>query len=354
MENNTRIKIMVVDDSAFMRSALKGMIQTDPDLEVIATARDGEEAIEKVKMFQPDIVTMDLEMPRMDGLTATRIIMQEMPLPILVVSSLTEDGAQATFEALDAGAVDYISKNLQARSLNIMNVQEDLISRIKSICKRKIRFKKNITRIKSLKDVIIPEKKQFAVTGGSTLLVAIGVSTGGPKALQEVIPFLPKELSAGVVIVQHMPAAFTKSFAERLNSLSQLEVKEAEHGDIVKPGKVIIAKGGVHMHLNRTRLDVTVELSDIPKDSLYKPSVNEMMLSAAKAYGGRLLGVIMTGMGNDGCIGMHAIKNKGGKTMTQDEESSVIYGMPKAVVDDGLVDKVVSLELMASEIVNMV
>ena len=348
-----KIKILVVDDSAFMRSALKGMIQTDPLMQVVATARDGEEAIEKIKTYRPDIVTMDLEMPRMDGLSAIKIIMQEVPVPILVVSSLSEEGAHATFDALEAGAVDFISKNLEARSLNIMNVQEDLLDKIRTIVKSKYDFKKRAARDAEKAKPVIFDKKPLAAYG-NILGVAIGVSTGGPKALQNVIPYLPKELSAGVVVVQHMPAAFTKSFAERLDSLSQLHVKEAEHGEVIKPGTVIIAKGGKHLRLRRVKLDVLVEISDVPKESLYRPSVNEMMLSAVNAFGGRVLGVIMTGMGNDGCMGMRKIKENGGKTIAQDESSCVVYGMPKAVVDEGLADKILPLEQISSEIVNMV
>lgn len=348
-----KIRILVVDDSAFMRSSIKGMIQTDPDLQVVATARDGEEAIEKAKIYKPDLITMDIEMPRMDGLTAIKLIMNEMPVPILVVSSLSEEGAQVTFDAIQAGAVDFICKDLGAHSLNIMNIEQDLIAKIKVIVKQKIDFK-HMVRQSSIHKNIVPFHKRPSQMAGNVLAVAIGVSTGGPKALHDVIPYLPKELSAGVVIVQHMPAAFTKSFADRLNSLSQLYVKEAEQGDVVRPGMVLVAKGGKHLRLVRTKLDVCVEVSEIPRESLYKPSVNEMMLSAVKAYSGRVLGVIMTGMGNDGLIGMRAIKNEGGKTIAQEGKSCVIYGMPKAVVDEGLADKIVPLENLASEIVNMV
>jgi len=346
-----KIRIVVVDDSAFMRSAIKGMIQTDPSMEVVATARDGEEAIEKIKQFKPDIVTMDVEMPRMNGLTAVKTLMQEYPVPVLMVSSLTEEGAQVTFEAMDAGAVDFISKDLGNRSMNVLNIQEDLINRIKAIISQDHKFKKVIKPASASTPI---SKIQTGTMSGNVLCVALGVSTGGPKALQSVIPFIPKDFSVPIVIVQHMPEAFTKCFSERLNANSEIYVKEAEHGDVLKPGMCVVAKGGRHLRLFRSRLEVVVELSEHPKDSLYRPSVNEMMLSASKAFGGRVLGVIMTGMGNDGLIGMHSIKEAGGKTMVQDESTCIVYGMPKAVVDDGIADKIVPLEKIAPEIVNMV
>lgn len=340
-----------MDDSAFMRSALKGMITTDPTMDVVATARDGEEAIEKVKIFRPDLVTMDIEMPRMDGLTAVKIIMKECPVPILVVSSLTSEGAQVTMEAMEAGAVDYLSKDLGSRSLNIMNIQDDLLKRIKVIIGSHYRFK-------PFSDAPVIKRSPIKLARpsmtGNVLAVAVGVSTGGPKALQEVIPYFPKDFAVPIIIVQHMPEAFTKPFAERLNSTSELLVKEAEHGEILKPGMAMVARGGKHLRVHRDKLDAVIELSPDPQDSLYRPSVNEMMLSVVRAYGGRVLGVVMTGMGNDGCIGMHAIKNAGGKTIVQDEASCVVYGMPKAVVDDGCADKIVSLESLAPEIINMV
>ncbi|HRY29366.1 MAG TPA: chemotaxis response regulator protein-glutamate methylesterase [Elusimicrobiota bacterium] len=354
METEEKIRVLVVDDSAFMRSAIKGMLQIDPQLQVIATARDGEEAIEKIRQYKPDIVTMDIEMPRMDGLTATRIIMKEMPVPILIVSSLSEEGAQVTFDALEAGAVDFISKDLGNRSLNILNIEQDIIAKIKTIFHRKKDFGRFMERFRQSQ--IVPVDTRLApLGGGNVLLVAIGVSTGGPKALHDVIPYLPKGLSAAVAVVQHMPAAFTKSFADRLNDISALEVQEAQDGLVVRPGMALVAPGGRHMRFRRRNLEVTVEISDIPRDSLHKPSANEMMLSAVKTYGAsRVLGVIMTGMGNDGLLGMRAIKSGGGKTIAQDEASCVVYGMPKAVVDEGLANKVVPLEQLANEIVNMV
>jgi two-component system chemotaxis response regulator CheB len=347
----TKIRVLVVDDSAFMRSALKGMIGSDPDLQVIATARDGAEAIEKIAKLRPDIVTLDLEMPRMDGLSALKIIMEQMPLPVLIVSSLTTDGADMTFNALNLGAVDFICKDLSGTSLSIMDIQTALISKIKTIAGKKMK-----TRAAGAGTAVVPVMPQFdAFHTHNTAVVALGASTGGPKALQSVIPFLPKDFLVPVLVVQHMPALFTRSFAERLNAESQLEVKEAEDGDLLEPGRVFIARGGIHMKAKRTKpLEVRLQLDMHPDNLLYRPSVNVMMKSAVEAYGGRVLGVIMTGMGDDGTEGMKAIKHAGGKTIAQDEFTCVVWGMPRSAYEAGVVDKVATLTQIANEIVNMV
>jgi two-component system chemotaxis response regulator CheB len=330
------------------------MITSDPDLEVIATARDGQEAIDKIQQLRPDIVTMDIEMPRMDGLTALQIIMEKMPLPVIMVSSLTNADADATLKALDLGAVDFICKDLELGSMSIMEIEQLLIGKIKSIAGHKIKHYDAPSDARSR--IVVPRiSKPEPGRTQNIAVVTIGVSTGGPKALQDVIPFLPKDFLVPVLVVQHMPVQFTKSFAERLDSMSELDVKEAETGDLVEPGKVFIARGGVHMKVQRTRpFEVRIVLDPNPGNVLYHPSVDVMMFSALEVYGGRILGVIMTGMGNDGTEGLREIKYAGGKTLAQDEETCVVWGMPKCAFEAGVVDKVAPLQSLASEIVNMV
>ncbi|HEB76215.1 MAG TPA: chemotaxis response regulator protein-glutamate methylesterase [Nitrospirae bacterium] len=344
-----RIKVLIADDSAFMRNALSRMISSDPELQVIGTARDGIETVDKVSSLRPDIVTLDVEMPRMNGLEALKVIMETNPVPVLMVSSLTSEGAEVTLEALDAGAVDFIPKNLADLSVNILKIRELLLEKLKAIGRR------GIVRRKAVRRTPLPHRKTFEGQRRISL-VAIGSSTGGPKALQEVLPHMPEDLPVGIVIAQHMPPSFTGPFAERLDSMCKVHVKEAEHGEPVRPGTVMIAPGGKHMKIVRRRtLEVTAEIVDGEEGAyIYRPSVDLLMLSATKAFPGRTLGVILTGMGNDGLRGMEMIKRDNGKTIAQSEETCVVYGMPKAVVDAGIADKVVPLEEIAGEIINSV
>ena len=350
------IKVLVVDDSAFMRKALTSMLQEDPEIKVIGTARDGVEAIQMIQDLKPDIVTMDVEMPRMDGITALREIMQKCPVPVIMVSSLTTEGAKVTLEALEVGAVDFIPKNLAELSVNIVKIKGMLIEKIKTIGKRGIIKRRPIakpaeTKIETPK-VEIPKVR--VTTERKVGIVSIGTSTGGPKALQEIIPKLPKDFPVPIVIAQHMPPNFTKPFAERLDQLSQLSVKEAEEGETIKPGIVYIAPGRGHMRLKRRGIETLVNISEDKEEFIYRPSVDALMLSVADCFPGRSLGVILTGMGNDGAKGCKKIKESGGRVFAQNEESCVVYGMPRAVIEAGIADKVVSLEEMAGEIINAV
>lgn len=350
------IKVLVVDDSAFMRKALTSMLQEDPEIKVIGTARDGVEAIQMIQDLKPDIVTMDVEMPRMDGITALREIMQKCPVPVIMVSSLTTEGAKVTLEALELGAVDFIPKNLAELSVNIVKIKGMLIEKIKTIGKRGIIKRKPIakpgeTKIETPK-VEIPKVR--VTTERKVGIVSIGTSTGGPKALQEIIPKLPKDFPVPIVIAQHMPPNFTKPFAERLDQLSQISVKEAEEGEAIKPGIVYIAPGRGHMRLKRRGIEALVTISEDKEEFIYRPSVDALMLSVADCFPGRSLGVILTGMGNDGAKGCKKIKENGGRVFAQNEESCVVYGMPRAVIEAGIADKVVSLEEMAGEIINVV
>jgi two-component system chemotaxis response regulator CheB len=347
------VKVLIVDDSAFMRNALSNMLGSDPEIKVIGTARDGVEAVDKVALLKPDLVTMDVEMPRMDGIEALRLIMDKTPVPVIMVSSLTTEGAQVTLDALDHGAVDFIPKNLSELSINIVKIKAMLIDKVKQIARSGIGRKRRITApSRSAAPKIIP----LRATGERRVsVVAIGTSTGGPRAIQEIIPRLPKEFPVPIVIAQHMPPNFTKPFAERLNQLSQITVKEAEEGEVLKAGVALIAPGRGHMKVSRLRgLETVVSISENREEFIYRPSVDYLMQSIAEFFPGRALGVILTGMGSDGVKGLTALKQSGGRVFAQNEETCVVYGMPRAVVDAGIADKVLAVEEMAGEIINAV
>lgn len=344
------VKVVVIDDSAFMRKSLTLMLESDPEIRVIATARDGREGIEKIAKLKPDIVTLDVEMPGMDGHTALKIIMEQMPLPVLMVSALTTESAQATLHALDLGAVDFISKDLSYASTNIKNIKSELIDKIKQIARSRLiqtRFRMRRLVQSAHDKKVATKQKHRNVSFGSIMLdlqaVVLGISTGGPQALLKVIPNVPERFPLGFAIVQHMPPHFTRTLAERLNSISKVYVKEAEQGEPFEPGKILIAPGGKQMTFFNNGPQIITEISDEPKNVLYRPSADLMMKSAASTFKGPLLGIIMTGMGKDGVEGLKHIRSKGGYIIAQDEESCIVYGMPRAALDEGLVDSILSL-----------
>ncbi len=343
------VKVLFVDDSSFMRRAISSMLNSDSNIHVIGEAVDGEDAIQKIKTLVPDIVTLDVEMPRMNGLEALKIIMKEMPLPVIMVSSMTEDGARETMKALEYGAVDYIPKNLSGNIVNIITIKNELIEKVKLLgsSKRKIKRIFNNDMAITLPDYYFsPDKSKIDI-------VVIGSSTGGPKALQDVVPKLPKNFPAGILIVQHMLPVFTAAFAEKMREVSQIEVREAKNGDKIKKGVALVAPGGFHLRVRRWQGDdAYIKLSKEPP-MLHMPSVDIVMESIARGFSGHVLGVIMTGMGRDGREGIKAIKGAGGKTIAQDEETSIIFGMPKAAIDTGLIDKIVPLRKIADEILKM-
>lgn len=349
----SKIKVLVVDDSAFMRRIIRQMIESDPELEVVGMARDGKEGVDMTLTLEPDVVTMDIEMPRMDGLEATAIIMDKFPTPIIIISSLSVEGAKATFDALDRGALDYIGKNLVDSALDVIKIQNELISKIRAIAKKKARLvaMHNIKR----PPAVVPHYIKTSFATQKIAMVAIGASTGGPRAVQEILSHLPKELTTPFVVGVHMPKAFTGAFAERLNGLCVLNVKEAEDGEGIKQGCVLVSPGGSQTRIKKRGItDFYVELRDDPYNAIYKPCIDITITSVADALPGRSMGVILTGMGHDGLEGMRQIKAKGGKTIAQSEESCTVYGMPKAVVDAGLADKIAPIEAIAGEIVNMI
>ncbi|WP_320005801.1 chemotaxis response regulator protein-glutamate methylesterase [Maridesulfovibrio sp.] len=344
------INVVVVDDSAFMRKAISTMLQKDPGIRVVATARDGEEGLRVIRKHNPDVVTLDIEMPKMDGLTALRHIMMEMPRPVLMVSSLTTEGAEATLKAMDLGAVDFIPKQLSKVSLDIVKIENDLISKVKTVARRKMRPVPRLRSAAAQRRPAITVKAQLGRAKRD--VVVIGVSTGGPPAVQKILSSLPKDFPAGIVIAQHMPKAFTGPFANRLNGVSQLNVKEAETGDRLLPGHVFVAPGGSHLIVDQKVSRIDLIVTPEPKEALYKPSANVLVSSVAKSLGRRALGVILTGMGNDGRDGIRELKSKGGRAIAQSDSSCVVYGMPKAIVDDGLADEIVDIDDMANAIIN--
>lgn len=347
-----KIRVLVVDDSAFMRKVISDMLSDDDDIEVIGTAKNGKDAIDKALLLKPQIITMDVEMPVLDGIAALDKLLELKPEPkVIMLSSLTNNGGEATMKALEAGAVDFVPKpTASIIHFDAEDIKADLIRKIKSAAISNISF---YTRQKAAPLHMKPAQKEVKAPLHSNLkyIIAIGTSTGGPRALQEVVPLLPADLPAAVLIVQHMPPGFTKSLAQRLDGLSQINVKEAENGDVLKPGWAYLAPGDYHMFLDRGSGEYIIGLNQAPPMTGHRPSVNYMMNSAADCGHRNLIAVMMTGMGSDGSEGIAKIKKAGGKTIAQNEETCVVYGMPKAAVAVGAIDRIVPLNEIAKEII---
>jgi two-component system chemotaxis response regulator CheB len=341
-----KIRVLVVDDSAFVRRALARMLSSAPDIQVVGVAADGLEAIDQVKELRPDVVTLDVHMPRMDGLAALETIMTVAPVPVLLLSSLTRKGAEITLRGLDLGAVDFIDKTSVQGNMNLLDLAGQLTAKVRALAQvPRERMQRPLLTGKPLRLSVAK-----AVRPGRVEAIAIGTSTGGPPALQAIIPRLPEALAPTIMVVQHMPEGFTRSLAERLATMSALPVREAQDGELVQSGSVLIAPAGRHMKLKRRASDVHVWLDGEPRSALHRPSVDVLMESVARAYGARSLGVVLTGMGSDGVEGLRAIHKSGGRTLAEAEQSCIIYGMPKAAVEAGVVDVSVPLERMADEI----
>ncbi len=341
-----RVNVLVVDDSAFMRRAISKMLEGEPDIVVCGTARNGEEAILKAQQLQPDVVTMDVEMPGMGGLEAVREIASHSDTPIIMISALTQQGAETTFRALEAGAVDFIPKP-DAAYVNIKDVARDLVAKVRVFARR------GAGRRTSLRPkVALPPLSEAQIPRLSRELfecVAIGTSTGGPVALSRIVPALPAEFPTPIVIVQHMPPGFTRPLAERLNASSRIPVAEAQHGMVLRAGQAVVAPAGRQLTLRRSpgSDEVEVVLSADDGRSLHVPSVDIMMTSVANFYGSGTLAAILTGMGQDGVVGLRAVKDRGGFVVGQDAVTSVVYGMPRAAAQAGLVDRVAALDQIA-------
>ncbi len=349
-----KLRVLVIDDSAFNRRTISRMLEGLPEVEVAGYAVDGEEGIRRVLELKPDLVTLDLEMPRMDGFTFLRIIMSNRPTPVIVVSSM--GGDERVFKALELGAVDFILKPTAEASDELIKIRKDLHEKVRGV------FNLNMSSVSRRGMLLAQEgaggpparpKELFARrkrAGGVATVVAIGASTGGPPALQSIFSAFPEDLPFSLVVSQHMPPGFTRTFAERLNRTSAFEVTEARDGDPVRAGCALIAPGGRNMVFQRTDGEVTVRLLDPEPGENYLPSVDRMFRSGAEVFGPQLLGVVLTGMGNDGSLGVRAIKGSGGQVLSEAEESAVIFGMPRAAMATGMVDAVVPLDRMSDEI----
>lgn len=365
------VRVLVVDDSVTMRGLLRKLLTKREDIEIIGTAVNGLDALAKIKSLKPDAVTLDVEMPELDGLSALRRIMLECPVPVVMCSSLTDTGTRATMDALSAGAVDFIAKPTGNDKLE--PVVEELAAKLLMAAKariHKVRLNSIMSETRPLKKpaeadpgktVAGPDLKgiksmPFSMRAIHTKLIAIGCSTGGPAALQRVLPALPAGLPVPVVVVQHIPVGFSKALAEQLNTKCKLEVIHAQDGMQLKEGCIYIAQAGSEITFrgrgDSVQLSVEKGRTPLPPGG-FRPSADVMMLDAVRVYGGSVLGVLMTGMGRDGAKGMKAIKNSRGRTIAEDESTCVVFGMPKAAIDAKAVDKVAPLGEIAKEIVNM-
>jgi len=351
-----KTRILIVDDSSFMRMAIRSILSKEPTFEVVGTAADGIEGVEKAVALRPDIITMDVEMPRMDGIACLKQIMAKAPTRVIMVSTLTNEGAKATFEALDAGAIDYIPKNVTDSPEAQHVFREELLRKVKGAGRS--HFSRS-TVSAPIRPAAAPpatiRHSSTRLTGKKIGYVGIGASTGGPVALQEVLSRIPVNFPYGIIVGIHMPKAFTGPYADRLNAKCSMNIREAVDGDILKPGLALVAPGGMHTTLVRHGSSIVVRI--VPTTAhpqyVYIPSVDLMMSTMAEATNGAMLGVILTGMGNDGFKGMQMLKGKGGVTIAQDEATSTIYGMPKACVDGGVADEVLPLGQIGFEIAKL-
>jgi two-component system chemotaxis response regulator CheB len=348
-----KIRIVVIDDSAYNRRTITRMLEGLPGVDVVGYAVDGEEGIRKIADLKPDLATLDLEMPKMDGFTMLRIVMNSFPTPIIVISS--KSGDSQVFKALELGAVDFIAKPTGKISDELLKIREDLHEKVRNV------FNLNMAWIRKRDTLPVVEAPLTMERGGAPLpsrpvstrvdVVAIGASTGGPPALQNIFSAFTEKPPFSVVVSQHMPAGFTKGFAERLDRSSALEVREARDGDPLLPGMALIAPGGKNMIFQATIGGVVARIVEPSPQDRYIPSVDVMFSSLSGVYGPRLLAVVLTGMGNDGSRGVREVKSAGGQVLAEAEESSIVFGMPREAIATGSVDKVASLDRMAREII---
>lgn len=347
------VRVLVVDDSRFFRRRVTEMLAADARIAVVGDAVDGRDAIDKAQKLEPDVITMDIEMPVMDGITAVRRIMSIAPCPVLMFSSLTQEGAKATFDALEAGALDYLPKNFDDISRNRDEVARVLRSRVWSLGTRGL--PKPVAQTTAISEVpVAPAPSRRTAQKGSFRLVAIGTSTGGPVALQKVLSSLPADFPAPLVLIQHMPASFTPAFARRLDQNCAIAVREAVDGDPLAPGVALLAPGGKQMTVESRGPRLSVRVRESEPGQNYRPSVDMTFESIARALPGSCLAVVLTGMGADGRDGARALKQGGATVWAQDEGSCVIYGMPMAVAQAGLADEVVGLNDMGPHLVESV
>jgi len=336
------VRVLIVDDSATARAVIREVLESDKDIEVVGVAQDAYIARDRIIELRPDVICLDVEMPRMDGITFLKKLMTYMPTPVVMVSSLTQKGATTTLEALEAGAIDFVPKPHSNIYDGIDEIREEIVSKVKAAAKAKVIQRKH---------QISPQKVTYKALSETTdKVIAIGASTGGTEAIKDVLTRLPSNIP-GIIIVQHMPSNFTKSFADRLNELCAIEVKEAKNGDFLGVGKALIAPGDYHMVLRRSGARYFVEIGTGDKVSGHRPSVDVMFSSVARTAGANSIGVILTGMGADGAKGLLAMRNAGARTIGQNENSCIVYGMPKVAYELGGVEKQYELDRIAEAVV---
>lgn len=346
------VRVIVIDDSAFMRKMISDILERDPRIEVVATARNGEVGLKKISEFKPDVVTLDVEMPNMNGIETLRRIMEKDPIPVVMLSSSTQDEVFQTVNAISNGAVDFITKPSGSISLNINDIKDEIISKVLTAANVDVlEVKPEREEQRHIKVDSVSNTTKFTKT-----IVAIGTSTGGPKALQVVLTKLPKDIPAPIVIVQHMPPGFTKSLAERLNMLSDITVKEAVNGEILINGTAYIAPGDYQMAIRKVGISVAIELTQGPKYNGHRPSVDILFRSLANIQKVNKIAVVLTGMGSDGSEGIIELKNTDRSTLViaEHEDTSVVYGMPKAAVKTNFVNHVVHLQQVGETITKLV
>jgi two-component system chemotaxis response regulator CheB len=331
------IRVLVIDDSALVRKILTQVLSKDPEIEVVGTAPDPFIGRDKIVELQPDVLLLDVEMPRMDGITFLSKLMQFRPMPVIIVSSITPAGSERALSALRAGALEVVSK--PGGSYTLGDLAPELIEKIKAVSHARVHAAAGVKQ----------QVLQLSAADMTHRIVAIGASTGGTRALEEIVLSLPVNIP-GTLVVQHMPAAFTRAFAERLNGLTPLEIKEAEHGDVISPGKIVIAPGNRHLELRRSGSRFTALLQDEPPVGRHRPSVDVLFNSVAQHAGKNALGILLTGMGEDGARGLLEMRGRGATTIAQDEASSVVFGMPRAAIERRAAEQVLPLDRMAHAI----
>lgn len=348
----TKVKVLIVDDSALVRQVLTTVLESNRNIEVVGTAKDPLDAREKIKLLSPDVLTLDIEMPKMDGVTFLKNLMRLRPMPVVMVSSLTEQGAEITLEALECGAVDFVSKPKVDVQAGLTDYADEIIQKVLTAAKSKVREKfvksKSVSKKLSV-DAVLGKKSSSKRFKTTDRIIALGASTGGTEAIREVLESLPAD-TPGIVISQHIPAAFSGSFALRMNNASQMTVCEAEDGQQILPGHVYIAPGDKHLIVERRGALYICRLNDGPAVNRHKPSVDVMFRSVAQSVGPNAMGVMLTGMGADGAEGMLEMKQAGAYNIAQDENTSVVWGMPGAAVKVGAVSKEFPLDFVANEI----
>jgi two-component system chemotaxis response regulator CheB len=341
---SNRLRVLVVDDSALMRKLIPQILARDSEIEVVGTAMDGAFGLKKIEDLRPDVVTLDLEMPRMDGLETLRQITRRFRVPVIVVSALTTEGASATFKALALGAFDFVAKPRDAASAHMDEIALDLINKIKVAAKSKLRN----TTAPVILDRPRPNKMGLRPRREPSKIIAIGISTGGPNALQYLLQQLPGDFPGSIVVVQHMPEGFTEMFSRRLDESCAIDVKEAQSGDLLIAGRALICPGDRHIKVRRMPLGNTVVLSDEARMNGHRPSVDILFRSVAGEFGSRAVGILMTGMGDDGAEGLGMMKDAGALTIAQSEDSCTVFGMPKAAIERGHAMRVVPLDMLAN------